>query len=115
MEEESTVLEDIDELDRYLTEPRLKKKSTIIDWWQDPAQKSRFPLLSPMAIDIFSITAMSPEPERVFSGAKNTLSDNRASVTMSTIQGTQCLKSGFRSGLFTREEVTQVMQPDIVV
>ena len=113
MEEKSTVLEDIDELDRYLTEPRLKKISTVIGWWQDQAQKSRFLLLSLMAIDIFSIPAMSSEPERVFSGAKNTLSDNRASLTMSTIQATQCLKSWFRSGLFTKKDINGVI-PDFI-
>ena len=112
MEEKSTVLEDIDELDRYLAEPRLKKIATVIGWWQDPAQKSRFPLLSLMAIDIFSIPAMSSEPERVFSGAKNTLSDNRASMGIDIIQATQCLKSWFRSGLFTKENISQVIQAD---
>lgn len=50
MEEKSTVLEDIDELNRYLAEPRL---SSVIAWWRDPAQQSRFPFLYRMAIDIF--------------------------------------------------------------
>lgn len=108
----STVLEDIDELGRYLAEPRLKKIATVIGWWQDQAQKSRFPLLSLMAIDIFSIPAMSLEPERVFSGAKNTLSDNLASMGMDTIQATQCLKSWFRIGLFTKDNISQVIQAD---
>ena len=66
MEEKETVLEDIDELDRYLTEPRLKKIVTVVGWWQDEAQKSRFHLLSLMAIDIFSTPAMSSEPEEYF-------------------------------------------------
>ena len=65
-----------------------------------------------MAIDIFSIPAMSSEPERVFSGAKNTLSDNRASMGMDTIQATQCLKSWFRSGLFAKDNISQVIQAD---
>ncbi len=76
MEEKSTVLEDIDELDRYLIEPRLEIISTIIGWWQDQAQKGRFLLLSLMAIDIFSIPAISSEPEKVFFRAKNIFSDN---------------------------------------
>lgn len=37
MEEKSTVLEDIDELDRYLAEPLLKKVSSVIAWWPDIA------------------------------------------------------------------------------
>lgn len=115
MEEKETVLEDIDELDQYLTESCLKKTITVVGWWQDEAQKSRFPLLSLMAIDIFSIPAMSSEPERVFSGAKNTLSDNRASMSISTIPITQCLKLWFCSGLFTREEISKVIQVDSIL
>lgn len=113
MEDKSTVLEDIDELDLYLTEPRLKTVSSVIKWWTDPAQKSRFPLLYLMAIDIFSIPAMSSEPERVFSGTKNTISNNRASLNMESIQATQCLKSWFRSGLFIKPEFGLAIRAEV--
>ena len=66
-----------------------------------------------MAIDIFSIPAISSEPEKVFSGAKNTLSDNWTSLTMSTIQAPQCLKSWFCSGLFTKGDINRVI-PDLI-
>lgn len=39
-----------------------------------------------MAINIFSILALLSESERVFSRAKNTLSDNWVSMSMDTIQ-----------------------------
>ena len=80
MEEKSTVLDNTDELERYLSEPRLNKISSALDWWKDPAQRSRFPLLHLMALDIFSIPAMSSEPERVFSEARKALSYSRSSL-----------------------------------
>jgi hypothetical protein len=46
-----------------------------------------------MALDILSIPAMSAEPERLFSGAKMTISDRRNRLTIDTIQALQCLKS----------------------
>ena len=46
-----------------------------------------------MALDILSIPAMSAEPERLFSGAKITISDRRNRLTIDTIQALQCLKS----------------------
>lgn len=101
MEEKSTVLEDIDKLD------------SVIAWWRDPAQKSRFPFLYRMAIDIFSIPAMSSEPEHVFSGTKNTISDNRASLNMETIEATQCLKSWFRSGLLSKTDFGEALRAEV--
>jgi hypothetical protein len=46
-----------------------------------------------MALDILSIPAISAEPERLFSGAKITISDRRNRLTIDTIQALQCLKS----------------------
>ncbi len=48
-----------------------------------------------MAIDIYSIPAMSAEPERVFSGAKLTVSDQRNGLKSETIELLECLKSWF--------------------
>ena len=62
-----------------------------------------------MAIDIFSISAMSPEAERVFSGAKHTISDERASLHIDTIQALECLKSWFRADIFT-QDLTRALQ-----
>ena len=56
-------------------------------------QRTRLPLLSKMAIDIHSIPVMSAEPERVFSGAKYTISDQRNSLKSETIELLEYLKS----------------------
>ena len=62
-----------------------------------------------MAIDIHSIPAMSSEPERVFSGARHTLSDQRASLKSETIELLKCLKSRFRLGIFTEQDLHAIV------
>ena len=52
-----------------------------------------------MAIDILSILAMSDEPERVFSGARRTLTWERAQLDPKSIEMTECLKHWKRSGV----------------
>ncbi len=46
-----------------------------------------------MALDILSIPTMSTDPERLFSGAKITISDRRNRLRIVTIQAIECLKS----------------------
>ena len=59
-----------DELTRYLKVQLLvlenQEEFDILKWWKGNALE--YPTLARMAIDIFSIPAMSVEPERVFSG-----------------------------------------------
>jgi len=52
-----------------------------------------------MAIDILSIPAMSDEPERVFSGARRTISWERAQLSAENIERMECLKSWQRSSI----------------
>jgi hypothetical protein len=52
-----------------------------------------------MAIDILSIPAMSDEPERVFSGARRTISWERARLGAETIEKLECLKHWLQSGI----------------
>lgn len=105
MEEKSTVLDGSDELERYLSEPRLDKTSSALDWWKDSAQRSHFPFPYLMALDIFSILAMSSVPKRVFSGARKMLSYSQSSLNIESIQTTQCLRLWSQSGLFIKLEI----------
>jgi asparagine synthetase A len=52
-----------------------------------------------MAIDILTIPAMSDEPERVFSGARRTVSWDRTQMTAETLEMVECLKHWKRSGI----------------
>ena len=45
-----------------------------------------------MAIDILSILLMSDELERVFSGARRTVSWDRGQIELETIEMRECLK-----------------------
>ena len=51
---------------------------------------------------------MSAEPERVFSGAKRTVSDFRGRLQSETIEILECLKSWFRLGVFTKEDLHDI-------
>ena len=66
-------------------------------------------------IDIFSIPAMSYEPKKVFSGEKNTLSDNRSSLTINNVQATQCLNSWFCSVLYTKGDINGVISAETLM
>ena len=46
-----------------------------------------------MAFDILSIPTMSADPERLFSGAKITITDRRNRLGIDTIEALECLKS----------------------
>lgn len=63
-----------------------------------------------MAIDILSIPAMSADPERVFSGARRTISWDRMLLGSSTIEKGECLKSWIRSGITSGLPVEMVEQ-----
>ena len=52
---------------------------------------------------------MSAEPERVFSGAKRTVSDSRGKLQSETIEILECLKPWLRLGVFTKEDLHAIV------
>jgi hypothetical protein len=84
---------DIDEYQRYILSPVLQAVTDPRAWWLEPTQRKTYPALSIMALDILSIPAMSAEPERLFSGAKITITDRRNKLGIASIQAIECLKS----------------------
>jgi hypothetical protein len=81
----------IDEYSRYTADPVLPYITDALQWWVQ--QRSRYPSLAIMAIDILSIPAMSDEAERVFSGARRTVTDFRGSLNVTSIEMLECVKS----------------------
>jgi hypothetical protein len=59
----------------------------------EPAQRTTYPALSVMALDLLSIPAMSAEPERLFSSAKITITDRKNRLQFESIEAIECLKS----------------------
>jgi hypothetical protein len=88
-----------DEYDDYNTESPYEIRTSALTWWCQDQQQKRWPRLSYMAIDILSIPAMSDEPERVFSGARRTISWERAQLSAENIERIECLKNWQRSGI----------------
>jgi hypothetical protein len=51
-----------------------------------------------MALDVLSIPTMSAEPERLFSGAKISITDRRNRLGIKSIKAIKCLKSWLGQG-----------------
>jgi ribosomal protein L37AE/L43A len=71
---------------------------TALEWWCQEQQRTRYPRLSHMAIDVLSVPAMSAEAERVFSGARRQIPWSRASLGAKTTEQMECLKHWLRKG-----------------
>jgi hAT family C-terminal dimerisation region len=92
-----------DEYQDYTSgEPYDIGKMPALMWWCQDQQRKRWPRLSYMAMDILSIPAMSDEPERVFSGARRTVSWERAQMEPKTLEMVECLKHWKRSGILRK-------------
>jgi hypothetical protein len=63
-------------------------------WWLEDTQQRLYPNLSKkMAFDMLSIPAMSAELERLFSGAKISITDRRNRLRIESIEALECLES----------------------
>lgn len=64
------------ELERYIGEGIINiGTSSALEWWTNTPQRTQFPTLSCMAINILSIPATSSKVEQVFSAVKITIGD----------------------------------------
>ena len=76
----------------YCAKPQVPGVKQGYTWWLEERQQKRFLNLSKMAIDILSIPAMSADPERLFSGAKITITDRRNRLGIRTVQALEVFK-----------------------
>ena len=87
----------IDEYQRYINAPPVPESNeSSRDWWLQPYQREMYPNLSLMAINILSISASASDTERVFSGAKQSITDIRGSLQVEAINALECLKSWYK-------------------
>jgi hAT family C-terminal dimerisation region len=71
-----------------------------IEWWCRKEQRLAYPRLHRMAIDILvSIPPMSDEPERVFSGARRTISWDRHNLSSTNVEMIESLASWIKEGI----------------
>jgi hAT family C-terminal dimerisation region len=81
-----------DEFESFITATPFEISTTALEWWINPQQRQAYPFLSRMAIDLFSVPAMSAEAERVFSGARKIISWDRSRLGGTRIESLECLK-----------------------
>jgi len=101
----------VDELKQYLNESLVYGRINIITWWDE--QRGRLPMLTRMAMNTFSILAMSFEPERIFSSTKHIISDERASLKANTVEALECVKHWMQAGIYTDEDLNAVMAAEV--
>jgi hypothetical protein len=90
-----------DEFEHFIKAAPINLPSEVssLDWWLQAANRAAYPQLSRMAIDVLSIPPMSAEPERVFSGARRTISWDRYRLGPDNIERIECMKSWIRTGI----------------
>lgn len=79
---------------------------SVIQWWTQHSQQEAYRLLSQHALDVLSAPSMSAESERVFSGARRTISWSRSQLSMPIIEALECLKHW---------QVTGVVEDDFMI
>jgi hAT family C-terminal dimerisation region len=84
------------EYEHYIQQEPEYNVEDPLKWWLEETQRMKYPNLSQMAIDILTIPAMSDEPERVFSGAKLTLNQQRNKLGVDLLRAFECLKSWYK-------------------
>ncbi|KAG7415018.1 hypothetical protein Forpi1262_v016824 [Fusarium oxysporum f. sp. raphani] len=92
-------MNELDEYQSFITQTPVAIDCSPLTWWLREEQQQRYPRLSRMAVDILSAPAMSAEPERVFSGARRTISWDRCQLGSGTIEKGECMKSWIKSGI----------------
>jgi hypothetical protein len=103
--------DNIDMMDRFRQEaPSGDRITDVVYYWVSKLSEPQWRDLARMALDYLAIPAMSAEPERVFSGAKITLSDRRCRMGDDALEALECLKSWQRDGLIavTRKDINAV-------
>jgi hypothetical protein len=96
------------EYEIYISQNPIQISGSALDWWLHDEQQQCWPRLSQMAIDILSIPAMSDEPERVFSGARRTISWERMQLGREIIEKVECLKSWMRNNM-----AVEALEPEL--
>lgn len=88
-----------DDLDAFINGKPIRFEGTPLQWWCRLEQRTQYPRLSQMAIDIFSIPSESAEPERAFSGARRTASWDRLKMSCQNLERVECIGNWLREGL----------------
>lgn len=97
----ATVSTGTDDFDRFIYSDAIliEEGLTALEWWCRVAQRSRYPRLSRMAIEILSIPPESADVERVFSGGRRVLTWDRLSMTVESLEKVECVGNWQAEGI----------------
>lgn len=96
---------DEDELEKFINGSPCKIAVSPLAWWTREEQRMEYPRLHKMALNVLSIAPMSDKAERVFSGARRTISFDRARLGVNTIEMSECLGSWNKNDLIREVHV----------
>jgi len=95
---------DEDELERFICGTATKISVTPLQWWTRDEQRTEYPRLHQMAIDILSIPPLSDKIEGAFSGARRAIPWERGSLHMETVQTQELMCNWNKNGLLHEPE-----------
>jgi hypothetical protein len=81
----------------WLKEAQNATVTDLINYWK--FKRNSYPRLASMALEILNIPAMSAEVERVFTSAKQTITDRRAHLKFDIIEACECLNHWEAAGI----------------
>jgi hypothetical protein len=92
-----------DEYQRWCQRPwdRFALESPPLEFWTSYAIKETFPQLQKMALDVFTIPAMSDEPKMMFSSTGLMARPHRSRLSQKDIAMSQCLRNWSQQDLVT--------------
>lgn len=100
-----------DELDKFIDGSPCKITVSPLTWWTREEQRLEYPRLYKMPTNVLSIAPMSDKAERVFSGARRTISFDRARLGVDAIEMSECLGSWNKNDLIRKVHVLRDGRP----
>ena len=97
---------------RFINIPLCRITGSLLDWWCREEQRLKYLRLHQIAIDILSIPPMSDDAERVFLGARRTVSWDRAHLGVANIEKTEYMGNWNKNSLIRQLYV--VIGDDVV-
>jgi hypothetical protein len=85
----------------------LSKRDSPVTYWLN--KRVMWPQLAAMSLDIYSVAAMSDEPERVFSITGAAITPRRRRLKSDKIQHLMCLKAWLHSGVITLDRLVPLL------
>ncbi|KAH0223992.1 hypothetical protein KCV06_g10440, partial [Aureobasidium melanogenum] len=101
-----------DEYQAWIERAQQREIYRPLEYWTSNTTHAQWPRLSRLAIDIFTIPAMSDDPERTFSSAGLMVRPHRGQLNDSSVTETQCLKNWLKGDVVTMAVFASQMEEE---